>query len=251
MGRRSKSKKRKSLHQASQPKKKKKAKKQEPFHNPFRARAGELKKKLQKPEPSEPPKRQPSTRHQPDLHPKLDEETALFQKAMQGVAPLCRDKDTVPRGPSSDSLETVRPEMTEEAEVLAQLADLVDGTGSFDISDTTEYIEGIARGLDRRLLKRLRKGEYSVQAHLDLHGMNRKEAKQAVSDFLTESRRTQKRCVLIICGRGHHSKDKQPVLKTHLAHWLVRGRLGRATLAFSSARPCDGGVGAVYVLLRK
>ena len=102
---------------------------------------------------------------------------------------------------------------SEDAEAYAQLSDLVDGTGNFDISDTDEYIEGIAHGLDRRLLSRLRRGDFALQAHVDLHGLNREEARLRVETFLHESRTNDRRCVLIIHGRGLNSKDQIPVLK--------------------------------------
>ncbi len=140
---------------------------------------------------------------------------------------------------------------SEDAEAYAQLSDLVDGTGNFDISDTDEYIEGIASGLDRRLLSRLRRGDFSVQAHVDLHGLTRDEARIRVESFLHESRLRSRRCVLIVHGRGLNSKDQIPVLKESVRIWLTRGRISRSVLAFASARPTDGGAGAVYVLLRR
>ncbi|MBI4508559.1 MAG: Smr/MutS family protein [Deltaproteobacteria bacterium] len=146
---------------------------------------------------------------------------------------------------------TPRAMASEEAEVLASLADLCDGCGSIDFADTNEYIEGIAEGIDRRLLRRLRAGDFAVQAHLDLHGLKRDEAKERVERFIAESRRTSRRCVLIIHGRGFHSKDQIPVLKQALRNWLGRGRIARSVLAFATARTCDGGAGAVYVLLRR
>jgi DNA-nicking Smr family endonuclease len=57
--------------------------------------------------------------------------------------------------------------------------------------------------------------------------------------------------VLIVHGRGHNSKDQIPVLKSRLANWLARGQWARLILGFTSARPCDGGAGALYVLLRR
>src|SRR5207245_6077975 len=114
-----------------------------------------------------------------------------------------------------------------------------------------EYIEGSAPGLDHRLVAALRKGQYAVQGHLDLHGMDRDEAKDAVEKFLTSSRASGKRCVLLIHGRGLNSKDHIPVLKERLKVWLARGRIAKSVLAFATARPTDGGAGAVYVLLRR
>ena len=81
--------------------------------------------------------------------------------------------------------------------------------------------------------------------------MTRDEAQVAVDRFVAAARTAGRRCVLIIHGRGHHSKDQVPVLKERIHAWLARGRLSKSVLAFASARPCDGGAGAVYVLLRR
>jgi DNA-nicking Smr family endonuclease len=140
---------------------------------------------------------------------------------------------------------------SDDAEVYAQLSDLVTGGGTFDISDSDEYIEGLATGLDRRLLTRLRHGDYAVQGHTDLHGLNREDARLQVEQFLFESRLRGHRCVLIIHGRGLNSKDQIPVLKEAVRVWLTRGRISRNVLCFATARPTDGGTGAVYVLLRR
>jgi DNA-nicking Smr family endonuclease len=141
--------------------------------------------------------------------------------------------------------------VSEDAEVMAALADLCTGEGPFDIADTDEYVEGIAEGLDRRILKRLRAGEFALQGHVDLHGKTREEAREAVARFLTASRRAGLRCVLIVHGRGNHSKDQIPVLKQSVRSWLERGQISRVVLAFTTARPHDGGAGAMYVLLRR
>jgi DNA-nicking Smr family endonuclease len=144
-----------------------------------------------------------------------------------------------------------KPRPSDDAEVLAQLADLCGGDGAFDIADSDEYIEGVADGIDKRLLRRLRAGEYAMQAHVDLHGLTREEAREKVGRFIVDSRRAGRRCVLIVHGRGLHSKDQIPVLKQALRGWLERGHIARSVLAFATARPADGGAGAVYVLLRR
>ena len=81
--------------------------------------------------------------------------------------------------------------------------------------------------------------------------MTQVEAKAEVERFLLESRRIGRRCVVIVHGRGLHSKDQQPVLKERVTVWLTQARLGRLVLAFCTARPHDGGAGALYVLLRR
>jgi DNA-nicking Smr family endonuclease len=174
----------------------------------------------------------------------------LFLSEVAGAAPIRRTGGRVgaPAVPP-EQRRAARP--SDDAEVLAQLADLCGSDGPFDIADTDEYIEGLAEGIDRRLLKRLRAGEYAVQAHVDLHGLNREEARERVSRFLLDSRRAGRRCVLMVHGRGHHSKDSIPVLKQAVRSWLERGQIARLVLAFATARPSDGGAGAVYVLLRR
>lgn len=172
----------------------------------------------------------------------------LFLQEVGSIAQMDRRAGRVAAPPPEPA---PRPAKSDDAEVLAALADLCGGDGPFDISDSDEYIEGLADGIDRRLLKRLRAGEYAVQAHLDLHGLTRDEARERVAKFLVESRRAGRRCVLLVHGRGLHSKDQIPVLKQAVRSWLERGQIARSVLAFATARPVDGGAGAVYVLLRR
>jgi DNA-nicking Smr family endonuclease len=177
------------------------------------------------------------------------EEADPFASAMRGVVPLRGRSAGRIEGPAPAS--AGRPPVSEEAEALAALSDLVTGATHFDISDTREYVEGAVVGLDPRLLRKLRKGEFAWQAHLDLHGMTAEPARKAVDDFLSAAVRAGHRCVLIVHGRGHNSKDQMPVLKERLKVWLARGRAAHVVLAFTTARACDGGAGALYVLLRR
>jgi DNA-nicking Smr family endonuclease len=218
------------------------AKKPKEFqHTPFSA----LKNvKLEKPAPPKPPAPPPPPPPVP--------EDRLFEEEMASVAPLAPD----PRGrlgapPPPPGVRPPRVRQSDEAEAYAQLADLVDGVGPFDIADSDEYIEGTAPGIDKRLLKKLRRGDYALQGHLDLHGMTSDEARGEVERFIDQALAEGKRCLLIIHGRGLNSKDNIPVLKERLKVWLTRGRIGRQLLAFTTARPTDGGAGAVYLLLRR
>jgi DNA-nicking Smr family endonuclease len=161
------------------------------------------------------------------------------------VAPI--DREPAPQRPSVPP-----PPAEDEFEVAEQfLSAFIGGDVPFDFTDTEEYIQGSVQGLDPRLVLRLRKGNYAVEAHLDLHGLNRHEAKAAVREFIERSRKALKRCVLIVVGRGLGSKDGMPVLREGTKEWLSRGGIGRQVLAFTSARPVDGGTGALYVLLRR
>jgi DNA-nicking Smr family endonuclease len=138
-----------------------------------------------------------------------------------------------------------------DLEAVDALRALISGDAPFDISDSDEFIEGRVTGIDAGIVAKLRRGEFAVQGHLDLHGMTREEAKGAVAEFLLRSRQGGKRCVLLVHGRGTHSRDQLPVLKDALRTWLATNRFGRHVLAFATARPVDGGAGAVYVLLRR
>jgi len=218
----------------------------EPFNNPF-AVLVRMRQRLRRGErdvgdAGEPPKPPPSAVAGTDG----DDPGALFRREVGPVAPMDRS-NVVPANRRPRQL----PPRSDDDEVMAELADLVSGRGAFALDWSDEHIEGLAPGIDRRLLKRLRQGAYSIQGHLDLHGRTRQEARVLVERFISERRARGDRCVLIVHGRGLHSPDRIPVLKDALSWWLARGRIGRAVLAFCSARPVDGGLGAVYVLLRK
>jgi DNA-nicking Smr family endonuclease len=179
----------------------------------------------------------------------LEDDGTSFASAMADVTPL-RDARSRIDAPAP-ALERERPRINEDAEALATLSDLVAGNGDFDISDSSEYLEGSVLGLDARILRRLRRGEFSYQAMLDLHGHSTAAARAEVVRFVEEARAAGPRCVLIVHGRGHNSRDQVPILKERLKGWLAQGQVGRSILAFTSARPADGGTGAVYVLLRR
>ena len=178
--------------------------------------------------------------------PALDDE-AMFRQAVDGVRRLGdqRPARVVPK------LEVTLEIVSEDAEVLAQLSDLVSGVGTFELTETEEYVEGTRLGLDPRLVTRLRRGEFAVQAHTDLHGMIQADAKQALEEFIVNSVRKGLRAVLVVHGRGLRSPGGMPVLKHAAAQWLSHGHIGGYVLAFATARPADGGAGAMYVLLRR
>lgn len=121
---------------------------------------------------------------------------------------------------------------------------------SFTVREHGERVEGLAEGIDRAHLDRLKRGRVPVQREIDLHGLEQREAGLAVRRQLQEAFASGERCVLIIHGRGTHS-DLGPVLKEALLGWLCKPPLDRLVMAFASALPEDGGVGASYVLLRR
>jgi DNA-nicking Smr family endonuclease len=174
-------------------------------------------------------------------------ERQLFLAAMEGVTPLARGKRRH-RRPSRASVQS--PDQPNEAtEALKRLEKLVTHGEGFVVAHTPEYIEGAEPQTDPRLTRRLHAGHFSVQAHIDLHGMTVAEAQEAFNRFIGQATLTGKRTVLVVHGRGLSSPQK-PVLKTKVREWLSSGAWRKWVLAYASARPCDGGTGATYVLLR-
>jgi DNA-nicking Smr family endonuclease len=177
--------------------------------------------------------------------PELEEK--LFKKAMEGVKPIPRDKYVGRKN------QIILPETTrssEDAETLEKLVNLVRyGTG-FTVSDTPEYIEGTGYNVPPSIAKRLHRGDFSIQAHVDLHGLGADDAKETFEEFLDWAVTTGRRGVLIVHGRGL-SSPSEPVLKNKVKEWLTRGPWRKWVVAYCSARKCDGGAGATYVLLRQ
>jgi DNA-nicking Smr family endonuclease len=196
-------------------------------------------KKLKTPEKTDPPK----CVKQPD-------ETRYFLDAMSDVEPLSKGRNKIARIPDVN-VRPAHPVKNDELEVMAHLSDLVSGIAEMDITFSDEYIEGCVPGFSRRLMQRLKKGQVPIQDYVDLHGLTKQEAEIRVRNFLLQSHRFGLRCVLVVHGRGLNSEDHIPVLKERLPAWLSRGPAKKIVLAFSTARPYDGGTGAIYVLLRR
>ena len=213
-----------------------------PFNDPF-GKLKELRKQASAPVVAPRPAPPPTPRPRPE-----PTDADLWAAAIEGARPVEeRNKVVEPGRRRPPAPAFWHPDL----DALKELEALVSGEAPFDISDTDEFIEGWVSGLDPALVRKLRRGEFSVQAHLDLHGKSRAEAKGEVDGFLRRSREQGKRCVLLVHGRGLHSRDQVPVLKEALQSWLATARFGRHVLAFATARPQDGGAGAVYVLLRR
>lgn len=174
-----------------------------------------------------------------------DDPAAAFFAAVAGATRLPEGPRRIDVAPAGTQRGVV------SAERAAAFADLMATSFSFDISDSEEYVEGAVVGLDPRLVRRLRRGEFSWQDYLDLHGMTVEEAKASVDGFLGKSLKAGLRCVLIVHGRGRNSLGQKPILKEKLKGWLSSGAHARSVLAFTTARPVDGGAGALYILLRR
>jgi len=175
----------------------------------------------------------------------------LFKEAMAGVKKISRSKCSthIPPPLATEPTETDR-NPNADPESVAQLINLVKyGTG-FIVSLTPEYAEGIAQGVNPEIARRLHRGDFSIQDHIDLHGLRADEAHEAIDGFLSRSITAGKRAVLIIHGRGL-SSPAGPILKSKVYRWLTTSPWHKWVIAFTSARLCDGGAGATYVLLRR
>jgi DNA-nicking Smr family endonuclease len=112
--------------------------------------------------------------------------------------------------------------------------------------DTDDALSFRRRGIGPEVVRKLRRGAWTVQAQLDLHGLRREEAREQLAAFLREAGRHGLRCVRIIHGKGNGSPGREPVLKAKVRAWLVQKH---EVLAFTQARGSDGGHGALVVLL--
>ena len=135
-----------------------------------------------------------------------------------------------------------------DCEALGALEELVAGRRHVHLPDTQEYVEWIDRYYRGDIVKDLHRGRYSVQDYIDLHGVIVEDAEAVIGQFIKDSLKKGHQCIKIIHGRGLRSK-RGPVLKEAVVRWLSR-RFRKYVVAFVSARQCDGGLGAVYILLK-
>lgn len=125
-------------------------------------------------------------------------------------------------------------------------------TPPYVIEESSDTIAGRAPDVSLKLLRELRNGELPIQARLDLHGRLRDEAVRGVERFVAAARARAAKVALVIHGRGHNSDAGGPVLRPAVWQWLSSPAAARAgVLAFTSARPRDGGPGATLILLRR
>lgn len=112
--------------------------------------------------------------------------------------------------------------------------------------DTDEALSFRRPGLGPDVTRKLRRGGWSIQGQLDLHGLRREDAREALSHFIKDATKVGWRCVRVVHGKGLGSPGKTPVLKGKVQSWLVQKQ---EVLAFVQARPAHGGAGALLVLL--
>ncbi len=181
---------------------------------------------------------------EPAADPEIEEK--IFLEAVQDVKPMQQDKCV------GNKIRIKLPDDVKEspeAAIVGQLTSLVEYGEGFVISDTPEYIEGTGYDVHPEFAGRLHRGDFSIQAHVDLHGQGVAEAKKTFEEFLKGAVKSGKRAVLIIHGRGLSSPG-EPVLKNNVHKWLTCSHWRKWVIAFASAQSYDGGAGATYILLR-
>ena len=134
-------------------------------------------------------------------------------------------------------------ELDEQAVMHEAISDEFDVESLLDTDEALSY-RRTGMGLD--VIRQLRRGRWSLQGQLDLHGLRSDEARVALGQFLREAHKVGWRCVRVVHGKGLGSPGKTPVLKAKVQRWLVQKN---EVLAFVQARASDGGAGALVVLL--
>ncbi len=175
--------------------------------------------------------------------PREQDDAGEFAAAMRDVAPLAgRGREVPPETP---------PAPISAPGEVNPMRDFMEGKLEFALAFTNEYVEGHVVGLDLMTVGKLQAGQFSPEAHLDLHGMTAQQAFEALVGFFRASYFKGYRTVLVVPGRGLNSPHGFSILREKVQDWFTQEPFRRVILAFCTARPSDGGAGALYVLLRK
>ena len=171
-----------------------------------------------------------------------EQERRVFELTVGPVTPL-RHVDRVLHAREQPAPEPRQREADERAVLLQALSDEIDVDTLLDTDETLSFRR---EGIGIEVVRKLRRGHWSLQGQLDLHGMRRDTAREALGQFIHDSARRGLRCVRVVHGKGHGSPGREPVLKGRVRRWLVQKN---EVLAFVQARASDGGAGALMVLL--
>ena len=163
----------------------------------------------------------------------------LFREALGDVTPL-KPVNRIQHKPARKTVRVKRPHES--------ASDIKDVFSDFPAEDCPDQLNFSRSGVQPATLKKLRQGKLAIDNSIDLHGLTIDEARQYLLEFLGECEADGSRVILIVHGKGYSSPGAKPVIKPLVNRWL---RELSSVLAFASAKPADGGTGAVYVLLRK
>jgi DNA-nicking Smr family endonuclease len=173
---------------------------------------------------------------------RTEAERNLFTRAVGKVAPIA-NQERVWSPPQRPSTRPLQQDLDDEAVMHESMSDEFDISTLLDVDDQLSFRRP---GIGTDVTRKLRKGEWSIQGQIDLHGLRSDEARNAMGQFIRDAKRMGWRCVRVVHGKGLGSPGKEPVLKSKVQRWLVQKN---EVLAFVQAKPSDGGGGALLVLL--
>ena len=170
-------------------------------------------------------------------------ERHLFVRAVGAVQRLPRHDQVSLDGPGPAPIAHQR-QKDNEAVLRDCLSDEFDASTLLDTDDALSFRRP---GVGRDVIHKLRKGDWSIQREIDLHGLRSEEARAALAEFIRLAHRQGLRCLRVVHGKGLGSPGKTPVLKSKVHSWLVQKN---QVMAFVQAKPTEGGAGALVVLLK-
>jgi len=171
-----------------------------------------------------------------------EREKRLFEHSIGEVTKLPDTGRFIHRRAGPEALPLQR-EADEQQVLLQALSDDFDVESLLETDDSLSYRRP---GISLDVVQRLRRGHWALQGQIDLHGLRRDEAREALGAFIHDTARRGLRCVRVVHGKGHGSPGREPILKGRVRRWLVQKD---EVLAFVQARASDGGAGALIVLL--
>ena len=174
---------------------------------------------------------------------KASAEQTLFVRTAGAVQPL-REQPRVRLAPQQPAPIPFQQQLDEQRVLEEAISDEFDSATLLDVDDALSFRRP---GIGTDVTRKLRKGHWSIQRELDLHGLRREEARESLAAFVRAACREGVRCVRVIHGKGLGSPGKTPVLKSKVQSWLIQKN---EVLAFVQARGDEGGAGALVVLLK-
>lgn len=172
----------------------------------------------------------------------VESDNSLFARAAGVVQPL-PDKRRAALNPPPAAPHTMQYQRDQQAVLREAISDDFDVSTLLDVDDMLSFRRP---GIGTDVTRKLRRGEWSLQGQIDLHGLRREEARERLASFIREAHKQGLRCVRVVHGKGLGSPGKAPVLKSRVHSWLVQKQ---EVLAFVQAKPAEGGAGALMVLL--
>jgi DNA-nicking Smr family endonuclease len=178
-----------------------------------------------------------------EAHRRAEAEKNLFQRAAGKVQRL-PEHGRVHHLPEPPAPIAAQRQLDDQRVLHEAISDEFDASTLLEVDDAMSFRR---TGIGIDVARKLRRGHWSIQGEIDLHGLRSDDAREALAAFLREALRQGWRCVRVVHGKGLGSPGKTPVLKGKVHGWLVQKS---EVLAFVQARADEGGAGAVVVLLR-